>query len=574
MVIRFRWSLLLLVLILVFAFALRFYKLSQIPSGFYFDEVTGGLNSFTIANHFTDEFGNFAPDFFKIGADYRHPVIVYGPAILVKILGLNIFSVRAPTAFLGLLTVFACYLLALGLFKKKSVALLSALLVAISPWLINLSRSSNDVVFALFFLTAADALFIYSLNSKKRVFLFAVYILVLLCWFSYAGAIMLSTLHLIAFVVFAYLAKSPKNIKLSTVVLLAAFIIFPNLFYVITGKDKLTGRFNQVSIFSSQETKLVLGEQLREDGVRLQAIPITRLFHNKITNYSLDLALNYATYFSPQFLLGQIELPVRYRIDRTFLIYIFEPILLLAGLYFMVRKFSWQKGFVIFMVLAAPIPAAITIEDVPNMQRAIFMIPALVMIISYGIYNLFLVSKKVKHRKLILVLSAGLLIAAYSYSLAYFMHQLFVHQPQHRNWNRDSQWQSATQILQNLESKYSNVYITSPISYYYLAFYSPDFRNFILSNQDFTKNRNYEKDWQLGKYHFAAKSCILTELKDAQPNTLYINGQNCDVPAWARKLAEAKSSDGVTFLTFTDVPHSPQQIDQLKKQEIEKKQLK
>jgi 4-amino-4-deoxy-L-arabinose transferase-like glycosyltransferase len=565
MVIRFKWSFFLLALILTSAFVLRFYKLSQIPSGFYFDEVAPGLNSYTIANKFTDEFGNFAPDFFRIGQDYRHPAYIYITASFVKILGLNIFSVRAPTALFGVFTVLTIYFLANNLFEKKSIALLATMLVAISPWFINLTRSANDVVFALFFLTAADALFIFSLNSKKRIYLVGVYLLALLCWFSYAGAILLSTLHIGVFVIFAFLAKSPKYLKLSTVVLLVAFILFPNLFYFVAGKDKLTGRFNQVSIFSSPETKLVLQEQLREDGVMNQPILITRSFHNKITNYSLDLINNYSTYFSPQFLLGQVQLPSRYKIDRTFLIYLFEPLFVLIGLYFLFKHLNWRKGFVIFMLVAAPIPAAMTIEDIPNMQRAVFMIPALQIIIAYGIYNLFLVFLKLKVPKIIFVITTLTLVAAYSYSLAYFMHQLFVHQPAHHNWNRDSQWKPAAQIFQTLESKYSRIYINSPISYYYLAFYSKSFRNFILSSPDFKKSRKYESDWQLGKYHFVTKQCPLSGLNEAKPNALYINGQICTIPSWSRKLGEAKSSDGVTFLTFLDVPYSQAQIDELKK---------
>lgn len=574
MVVRFRWPIIILALILFFAFTLRFYKLTTIPNGFYFDEVTLAINGYTIAEKFTDEFGNFAPDFFQIGADYRHPVINYLTAPFIKLFGLNIFAVRSATALFGVLIVMLTYFLTLNLYKRNSVALLSATLVAISPWLINLSRSANDVIFALFFLTAADALFIYVLVKKKHRYLIAVYILAVLCWFSYAGAIMISTLHIAAYAAFTYFAKSPKNIKTSVLVMLAAFIIFPNVFYAFVGREKLTGRFNQVSIFSSPQTKLVLEEQIREDGTHFSPVLYTRLMHNKITNFSLDMATNYSTYFSPQFLYGSAQLPLRYAIDRSFLIYMFEAAFLLAGLFFLLKRFTWQNGFVIFMLLAGPIPAAMTIEDTPNMQRAIFMIPALEMITAYGIYNLFFVLKELKVPRKILAILILVLIAAYLYLLGYFLHQLFVHQPEHRNWNRDSQWQSATQIFQNLGSKYSNVYITSPLSYYYLAFYSPDFRNFILSNPDFAKYRSYEKDWLLGKYHFVAKSCILSELKDAQPNTLYINGQNCDIPVWARKLAEAKSSDGVTFLTFTDVPHTSEQIDLLKKHEIEKEQLK
>lgn len=554
MVIRFSWSLLLLALILILAFALRFYKLSQIPSGFYFDEVTLSIDSYTIAHTLTDEFGNFAPDFFRVGADFRHPAIVYLTAPFVKVLGLNIFAVRAPTALFGVLIVLATYLLTEKLFKQKSLALLSALLVAISPWLINLSRSANDVIFALFFLLIADIFFTYGITQKKTNYIFLTYIFALLSWFSYSGTILLSTIHIFAFLGFAFLSRSSRNIKLAALAVLIAFVLFPNGFYAIAGREKLTGRFDQVSIFSSPGTKLILGEQLREDGANNGPILLSRIFHNKVTNYSLDIINNYATYFSPQFLLGQVQLPIRYKIDRAFLIYLFEPVFLLTGLYFLLRKLNWQKGFTVFLLFTAPIPAALTIEDTPNMQRAVFMTPALAIIMAYGIYNLFFVFKKTKIPRKIFILAIVVLIAVYAYLFAYFMHQLFVQQPQHQNWFRDSQWQSASQLFQKLEPDYSSVYTNSPIAYYYLAFYSENFRNFLFSNPDFKNNRSYKDSWQLGKYNFSSSNCTLREPEDIRPNSLYVNGQVCNIPSWARVVAEAKSSDGTVILRFLDVP--------------------
>jgi len=555
MVIRFKWYFLFLALILILAFILRFYKLSSIPNGFYFDEVTLGVDSYTIAHSLTDEFGNFAPDFFRIGADFRHPALVYITAPFVKILGLNIFAVRAPTALLGVLTVLLVYLLTEKLFKQKSLALLSALLLAISPWLINLSRSANDAIFALFFLLLADTLFVYGITQKKKSYIYLTYVFALLAWFSYSGAILMSTIHMAAFLAFAFLARSPRNIKFAALAVLIAFVIFPNCFYAFAGLEKLTGRFDQVSIFSSPGTKLVLQEQIKEDGAENGPIILTRMFHNKVTNYSIDLVNNYVTYLSPQFLLGQLQLPVRYKIDRAFLIYLFEPVFLLTGLYFLFKGLNWQKGFVVFMLLAAPIPAALTIEDTPNMQRAIFMIPALGIIIAYGIYNLFFVFKKFKLSRRVFTISILVLVAAYVYLFAYFMHQLFVHQPEHQNWFRDSQWQSASQLFQKLEPKYSSVYTNSPISYYYLTFYSESFRNFLLNSPSFKNNRSYKDTWQLGKYNFSSSNCTLREPKDVKPNSLYINGQVCDTPTWARVVGEAKSSDGTVILRFLDIPN-------------------
>lgn len=81
-----------LLLTVVFAVFLRFYGLTRAPAGFFFDEETVGVNSHFLSSNLHDEFGNFLPDFVKVGDDYRHISIFYVTALFVKVLGQNVFS--------------------------------------------------------------------------------------------------------------------------------------------------------------------------------------------------------------------------------------------------------------------------------------------------------------------------------------------------------------------------------------------------------------------------------------------------------------------------------------------------
>ena len=252
--------------IIFLAIFLRFYKIAQIPAGFFFDEVTVGVNSYFLSNSLRDEFGNFLPDFIRVGEDYRHISIFYITAFFAKIFGLSVFAVRAATATFGVGIVVATYFLVNLLIKNQKIAILSAGLTAISPWLINLSRSANEVILALFFLMVADVLFIKGTERGEKKYFALSYLFIVLTWFSYSGAILISFLHYLFLLLFCLLGKQAKLAKILAALAFVSFMIFPNIFYWVFQPQKITGRFDQVSVFSEKGTQLRLNEQLREDG--------------------------------------------------------------------------------------------------------------------------------------------------------------------------------------------------------------------------------------------------------------------------------------------------------------------
>lgn len=228
----------------------------------------------------------------------------------------------------------------------------------------------------------------------------------------------------------------------------------------------------------------------------------------------------------------------------------------------MLKKLNWQKAFVIFWFFVGPIPASLTLEDIPNMQRAIFMLPAWQIITAFGFYNLMIFGNQLSARFKLFKPAAILLIGtAFVYLLALFMHQLFYHQPRHQNWYRNGEWQSGVRLLETLDRSYNQVKISGTLAYYHLAFFSSYYRDFIIKHPDFTINRDYKDTWQIDKYFFMRDSCILQ--RDMEVETLYILGQNCPLPEWARIIGESKTSDGVTMLTFVDIPFTEQKLDEL-----------
>ncbi|KKR38002.1 MAG: Glycosyl transferase family 39, partial [Candidatus Woesebacteria bacterium GW2011_GWA1_40_45] len=140
----------LLIFILVFAFILRFYKVSEIPPSLNWDETSIAYNAYSILKTGKDEWGKFLPLHLRAYGEYKLPAQIYASIPGVAIFGLNELGVRITPVVYGTLTVLFLYFLARRLFKNSYIGLVSAFLLAISPWHIQLTRASFESSFSVF----------------------------------------------------------------------------------------------------------------------------------------------------------------------------------------------------------------------------------------------------------------------------------------------------------------------------------------------------------------------------------------------------------------------------------------
>lgn len=92
----------LLLLIIVF---LRVFHLGRTPLGMHIDEAGLGLNAWSIANYATDRYGNFMPVCPSNFYGEQSAFYTYFCALLVKLFGLNLYTLRLPGAVMGVLAV-------------------------------------------------------------------------------------------------------------------------------------------------------------------------------------------------------------------------------------------------------------------------------------------------------------------------------------------------------------------------------------------------------------------------------------------------------------------------------------
>lgn len=123
------------------ALAIRLFQLGTAPPGFSQDEAISLVDAWHIAQTGRDHLGHFLP----LGAqealgDWISPLLTYLELPLVAVFGPERLVGRFVTALVGALMVPLCYWLLLELKLSRLAAFAAAGIVALSPWLIFLSR--------------------------------------------------------------------------------------------------------------------------------------------------------------------------------------------------------------------------------------------------------------------------------------------------------------------------------------------------------------------------------------------------------------------------------------------------
>jgi 4-amino-4-deoxy-L-arabinose transferase-like glycosyltransferase len=518
--------------IIVLAALLRLWQLGTVPAGLHADEAAYGYNAYSLLVTGNDEYGDSFPLVLQSFGDYKPALYAYLTIPAIVLFDLTAFAVRLPSAVFGIMSVGVLYLLVARLLKNQPIALLSALLLAISPWHVTLSRTTSEVVVSVCFLL----LLAYALTHvQERFTLWWCGIALVVGVFalgSYTASRFFVVLLTALFALFA--VRLVRNRVRMNGILLMLCLLFIGVGLLMSTRDSAS-RFNQVSIFSNPETKLVLEEQIRED--QFTQPLVTRAFHNKIVNYTRTALANYDTYFRLDFLFLSGGKPDRMVIPESGLFYLWQLPFLLIGLYVVARKRMRAGFFLIGWWLLLLLPAAITFDEIPNVYRALIILPPLLIIIAIGINESF--SYRVRIGKTALFVLVGLLGI---WEFAYYQHQLYQHQPVHRPWARAYAYQPLVARLQKLAPRYTKIIVTQSHSnpYIFLLFYTKYDPKKYQAGGSVADTHGAGFD----KYHFVQQECPLQASKDrkktviGETGVLYVNKGTCDTPGTNAKLVE------------------------------------
>lgn len=409
---------LILALILIFAFIIRLNNLSTTPVALFGDETDIGYQAYSILKTGKDYFGNPFPIYFQSFFEYRMPLQVYF-TVPFTIFGLNEYTVRLPSLIMGTLNILALYLLLKTCLKKKIenviIPLVSALVLATSPWHIHYSRLAFDVNLMLFLLLLGF-IFLFKSQKNSKILLFAV-ISFGLSFYAYSTSIIF-LIFLLPIYFYIYKDKylflfkqDKKNFFLAFIT--TAVISLPLILNIFS--SEASARFSGINITNDQSIIDKIIYYRSQDG------KLGRLFHNKLLEYNRAFFANYLQALSPYFLYIKGDPIVRHSVpDFGLLLFSTFPLLLL-GLIFS-GKLSKLSIFFLSWLFIAPISSSLTINGGNHATRLYLMLPALVFFIGKGV----VVLKKLLNKKLF-YLSSALIFIVMLIELTCWFHQYYSH---------------------------------------------------------------------------------------------------------------------------------------------------
>ena len=521
-------------LILLIASIFRLYNLGSLPISLFGDEIDVGYHAWSLISTGKDYMGNLLPAYIQSLAEWRTPLLSYFVSPFVGILGLSPFVLRLPVALLGILNVYLIYLLTKKLLKNRKLtifgfkielALISAFILAITPWHIHLSRIAIDSTLLLSLLLSGIYFFLKGLKSEKF-YIFSA-ICFSLTFYTYATANLFIPLLLLSFLL---IYRKKITLKKTYKALAAALVLcLPIGYHLLFGNA--SGRFGLISIF--KDSKITDSVVLNRIEPWVTSPFLERLFNNKFTAHFTAWLRNYFTAFSPQFLFFSGDPNYRHSINtHGELLWIALP-LLLAGLYFIFKNFNQKRNKLLFAWLVlSPLSSSITRDGGNHAIRLSLMIPVLTIISALGIYQLLSVVKdKYKNLSFSVVILALLLNFSgywYEYS-AHYRYQSA------RHWHYGYQ-----QIMTNLKpylADANNVYINNVYepSLLRFAFFTglkpAEFQKMFVNDVPDQQINTYFNGFSLGEnYHFGQIDSYEHILQLLEAGDIYLAVQGQEIP--------------------------------------------
>ncbi len=537
--------------ILVIAVFLRFWQLAQIPPSPDWDEAALGYDAYSIIHTGRDEFGNFLPPVLRSFDDYKPALYAYLAIPSVLVFDVTTYAVRFPSAVFGVLTVLMTYFFVKELTKRDDISLLSAFLMAISPWSIQFSRvgfESNvgvglNLLAAFFFIKGIKKPWMLSLSTAFAALAIYVY---------QSEKVFTPLLMLVLVLVYLKDLVQVKKKYLVGAIIVGMIVVLPMLSYIITNKNALL-RVQGTLSFSDQT------QFLKDNVGRLQ---LDQKNHD-IVGYALDnrrlvygkaILYGYLSHYNLNWLFIEGDIS-RHHAPNMGLMYLVALPFFFMGLFAlafgrlpfeMSKKSRWT---LLAWFLIVPIPASVT-SGVPHAVRTLNFLPIVEIVVAMGIVTFlsWVVSHALwKKEKLFRNLAIALLIAVYVGNFAYYFDQYFVQYNYYDSQDWQYGYQQAVAKVEQIGGKYHKIVVSgkAPLDKSYMFFlfylkYPPAEYQKVgkYSSGGFAETHAY------GKYQFHN---INWGIESQESNVLFV-GNPDEFPANIKPIEIIKAINGVPVI--------------------------
>ncbi len=367
---------------------MHFWKMPEIPNGFYYDEAAVGYNAYSIAMSGADEHGVKYPLFFRSFGNYHEPVMVYILAPMVKSLGLEKWVVRLPSGIFLILASIAFYFLAMKWARNRWICLCGAFVFSILPWVFPIARVGIGGYTAMLLGMTAGCYFLLDAIGRKS-FPSAVLSGGFCAFAMYAhniGRPMTATM-LVCFVIAlnVLLIKRWKVFAL----FVASYVTFlvPMIIAVINNPKSMTARFSGMSVWSDGAPCL------------------------EVVNRILE---RYMEYFSPAFLFIQGDYELRHNAGSSGELYLFMAPFIIVGFYFIIRNFKRNPycRFMLLVILSYPAAAVLTMEKMHS-TRCMNGAPFWCILTVIGFYFIWTFKQKFRIAIIAVLCFSGIEVSSY-----------------------------------------------------------------------------------------------------------------------------------------------------------------
>lgn len=460
-----------LVAIFLLALILRFWKLDIYPEAVDEDEMALGYYAYSLIHGGIDEYGHKFPIYFESAGDYKYGLYSYIDTIPVAIFGLNPTTTRSIAAVAGSLSVIAIFFLAYEIYRNDKFALLAAFTLAINPTHIHFSRVAYNNILGAFFAIVCIVLYLKWIKGNKHIYAIWSFLAFLLAIFSYQAYRVFIPVTFVFLPIFLY-----KNIKVKKIyaVVFSLLILAATFLSFIPPESRARSQ----SIVSLVNQPMLM-EEISEDGLAKVPLIVTRVFDNKVVNFTFGFTARYVSYFDPNFLFVATTTGTeRHSTPNVGLFYLIEAPFFLIGLMYLTKYIPDNKKFIPLVILfAGPLAAASVIEPVST-TRAVMLVVGYSLIISLGIFTLLNLNKKFS--KIICVI----IMACYLTNFLYFFHEYTVHKIYHHPWYSDVGLKEMVADVDKLGSRYKNI-VMSGGHYIPYLFYNKVLPQDFIANSEF-----------------------------------------------------------------------------------------
>lgn len=417
------------------------------------------------------ETGNKLPAFLVAWGSGQNALLSYLMIPFIKLLGLNVLSVRLPMAILGCISLIIMYLL-LKKISNKKLATIGLAFFAICPWHIMKSRWGLESNLFPDLMLIFTYLMIKGLEDKNKILYYISFVIAGLSAYAYGTSYCFLPIFIIPMLII--LVKKQKiTVKQAIIsVAIVGIVALPIILYVIIN----TLNLEQINLPFVTVPKLKVNRYKE----------LTSIFSSQFLSSSTSNLIS-----TIKILVGQYDGLPWNSIMPSGTIYLFSIIFTIIGAIDSFKKkkiLQIQYSFIFNIMFIASVILGIICE--PNINRLnIIMIP----IIYYTIIGIYLV---VENRKKLAIAISILYVISFSVFMYNYLQE-----------DCDTYGTFASDLEEVVEyvEKYDDkkIYIDENINYIYILFYSQcDTREFVDTVEYENEYVEFRKVNSFGNYHF------------------------------------------------------------------------